>query len=122
MTHEIPIKDVIKTLKEIKDGQVLFYKKEALEIAIELLSTNKSEWISVSERLPEDGDYLVTIESIDGTLRINMRSFAKDLNKVDKFDFSKHKSGWYDYDTEYGYWEDTRVIAWMPLPEPYKAE
>lgn len=101
-------------------------RKEAIEIVEDLCikkfpSAEKiTKWIPVSERLPEDGDYLVTIKSIDGTLRIDMRSFAKDLNKVDKFDFPKHKCGWYDYDTEYGYWEDTKVIAWMPLLEPYK--
>ena len=85
--------------------------------------TEQTTWIPVSERLPEDGTYLVTLERFyGGEPRINMRSFAKDLNKVDDFDFLEHKSGWYDYDSEYGYWEDTSVIAWMPLPEPYKEE
>ena len=81
-------------------------------------------WIPVSERLPEDGTYLVTLERFyDGSEpRINMRSFAKDLNKVNKLYFPKHKCGWYDYDSEYGYWEDTGVIAWMPLPPCYKPQ
>lgn len=81
------------------------------------------KWIPVTERLPEDGTYLVTIERIVGTSTssVDMKSFAKDLNKVNKFNFPK-KCGWYDYDSEYGYWEETRVIAWMPLPKPYKAK
>jgi hypothetical protein len=84
----------------------------------------ESRWISVSERLPEEmGTYLVTLKRLSGELIIDMMSFAKDLHKVDEFDFpNKHKSGWYDYDSEYGYWECTTVIAWMPLPEPYKVE
>lgn len=82
-----------------------------------------SRWIPVSERLPEDGTYLVTLEIVySGEPITDIRSFAKDLNKVDEFDFSKHKCGWYDYESDYGYWEDTGVIAWMPLPKPYGAE
>ena len=80
------------------------------------------KWIPVSERLPEDGTYLVTVERIAGKPRIDIKSFAKDLNKVDEFDFPKQKWGWYDYDSEYGYWEDTKVIAWMPLPKPYEPQ
>ncbi len=90
---------------------------DACKGAIELLE--QTQWIPVSERLPEDGSYLVAIKSIVGEPRISIRSFAKDLNKVDEFDFPKHKCGWYGYDSEYGHWEDTDVIAWMPLPEPY---
>lgn len=79
------------------------------------------KWIPVSERLPEDGTYLVTVERVDGKPIIDMRSFAKDLNKVDEFDFPKHKSGWYDYYSD-RYWEDTGVLAWMPLPKPYEPQ
>ena len=82
------------------------------------------KWISVGDRLPEEGTYLVTVERMVGTPRVDIKSFAKDLYSVDEFDFynKKRKSGWYDYDSEYGYWEDEKVIAWMPLPEPYKEE
>ena len=80
------------------------------------------KWIPVSERLPKDGTYLVTLEGINGKPRIDMMSFAKDLYKVDEFDFPKHKCGWYNYDSEYGYWECTKVIAWMPLPKPYEPQ
>jgi len=79
-------------------------------------------WTPVSERLPEDGIYLVTVERIVGKSRVEIKSFAKDLNKVDEFDFPNHKCGWYDYDSEYGYWEDTNVIAWMPLPAPFEPQ
>ena len=80
------------------------------------------KWILCSERLPEDGTYLVTVERIVGKPRTDIKSFAKDLNKVDEFDFPKHKCGWYNYDSEYGYWEDTKVIAWQPLPKPYEPQ
>lgn len=60
-------------------------------------------WISVSERLPEkNGNYLVTVEANDGTASI-------------KFQMVDH------YGPEWLHEEKMRkVIAWMPLPEPYK--
>lgn len=77
-------------------------------------------WIPVKERLPEkegDCEYLVTSGS-----GLNILSFAKDLYKVDKYDFWDRKgvSGWFDYDSEFGYIETDGVIAWMPLPKEYK--
>ena len=54
-----------------------------------------SDWIPVSDRLPEeDGEYLVT--TINGDVDIYV------------FHIWGAKS--------------PKVIAWMPLPEPYKAE
>jgi hypothetical protein len=51
-------------------------------------------------------------------------SFAKDLHKVDEFDFKeeKGKSGFYMYDSEWGYSHFRNVTHWMPLPEPPKKE
>lgn len=80
-------------------------------------------WIPVSERLPEEeGDYLTTVKGRISTHH-EILSFAKNLYKVDKFDFcAKKRPGWYFLDHEYGYIEETDVIAWMPLPEIYNAE
>ena len=72
----------------------------ALEMAIKALE--QTRWIPVSERLPEEDDkeYLVTMYS----------------------------GGVYDVDTSYFWhldnglseWSMQGVIAWQPLPEPYK--
>lgn len=59
----------------------------------------KSEWIPVSERLPEWGERVLTIDN-DGDYEIN--------HIMD----DEYDEWFYDYD----------IIAWMPLPEPYKAE
>ena len=79
-------------------------------------------WIPCCERLPKkNGQYFVTTTSALGTPMIIIRSFAQKLSRVDPYDFMDAKGcGWYDYNSEFGYWQDTGVKAWMPLPEPYK--
>lgn len=67
----------------------------------------------------KNGKYLVTTK--DNSVRI--LNYATDLYKIDKYDFynDKGKSGWYGYDSEYGYYEWLdKPIAWAELPEPYK--
>ena len=59
----------------------------------------KSEWIPVSERLPGWGERVLTIDN-DGDYEIN--------HIMD----DEYDEWFYDYD----------IIAWMPLPEPYKTE
>lgn len=53
-------------------------------------------WISVSERLPEDGTYLICTDY--GYIATIM------------------------YDRSMGWLLDSNIIAWMPLPEPYSKD
>lgn len=94
------------------------------EMQVERVNAIPHEWIPVSENLPEDGTYLITRKNIINTPIVSICSFAKNLYLIDDFDFydKKGKSGWYDYDGEIGYCEVDGIIAWMPLPEPYKSE
>lgn len=114
------VMDCFKKWQPYMATRILDFEKELSTLPS--ASTEKTgRWIPVSERLPEDGIYLVTVERVAGVPRIETKSFAKDLNRVDDYDFPEHKCGWYEYDSEYGYWEDTDVIAWQSLPQPYKA-
>lgn len=78
-----------------------------------------SEWISVDDRMPDDGTYLA--HTANGT-HIKILDYAKDLHKIHKFDFKKGDSGFYGCDSEYGYYKLDDVTHWMPLPEPPKGE
>lgn len=62
--------------------------------------SKQEDWIPCSERLPEkDGYYQVTID-----LNCDIEKFIA----VSQF--------------QKGEWEAIGVIAWMPLPEPYKGD
>ncbi len=58
-------------------------------------------WIPVSERLPEEvGTYMTTVDYEKYGIAVGQRYYhGKGLG-----------------------WEDDCVIAWMPLPEPYRTE
>ena len=81
---------------------------------------DKEAWIPVKEKLPnKNGEYLVIIDS-PICRRILIASFAKDLEKVDKYAFQfrgKKRPGWYEYDCDWGYIEYDNVTHWLPLPE-----
>lgn len=78
-----------------------------------------NEWISVKEKLPKkNGKYLCCC----GNKYIRLLGFARSLYSVDRYTFAnEHRSGFYDYDSEYGYYEWSGVTHWMPLPELPKA-
>ena len=85
-----------------------------------------NEWISVKDRLPEkDGKYLVVEYSKTFKKQyLNVSSFAVDLHKIDKYDFyhEKDRSGFYGYSSEWGYFKESDITHWMPLPEPPQKE
>lgn len=70
--------------------------------------TPKARWIPVSEKLPEEGEPIL---------------FSTKTGRVYEgayFDLSDNRQ-WYAYKDENYAWNNV-VTAWMPLPQPYKAE
>lgn len=82
-------------------------------------------WIPVSERLPEDErECLVTLEKIYGTPEISM-GIANYLRFGNAGYWNENKYGyleWDKYSDGHGGTKMYKVIAWMPLPEPYKED
>lgn len=75
----------------------------------------QTEWVPVSERLPENaGVYIVTREFTDGFE-------CADLVDACYFDGTStwHNDNRINHSREY---VDKKIKAWMPLPQPYKAE
>ena len=106
MTNE----ETIKVLDDMKikipipnSAETQLKKNEALDMAINLLE--QIGWIPVSERLPEkDGFYLATC---DGKICGNDAPFSW----LAEFENGKWVADEDDYQC---------VLAWIPLPEPYK--
>ena len=84
-----------------------------------------SEWIPVNERLPEEsGEYLV--RPSDGVLE-DYSDFSEVM--IMPYDADCEAFGWWNevYDpVTLGYvdsnFDEYEVVAWMPLPEPYKEQ
>ena len=74
---------------------------------IKWLPSAQPHWIPCSERLPEE-ETDVLICNANGDIAISRGSYSTEAED----DFIWYTSGW-----RFG-----KVIAWMPLPEPYKEE
>lgn len=83
-----------------------------------LKSTN---WIPVSERLPEERDqFLAVFRELDTGYQLIPR-IAEFINRPD--DERATSDGWHIIDFFEGpkeYIKLLKCVAWMPLPEPYK--
>ena len=103
------LKEAIKRLKEVikevrSTIQPFLYDNEAKDYILKALE-QEPKWIPVSERLPEKNVWvLVTVVQGSGWYVETMRIDKYKGMFTDNIDY---------YDS---------VIAWMPLPKPYKAE
>ena len=127
MTNEEAIEILKGAIKKpnTKDG----YLGQALDMAIKALE--QTTWIPVSERLPED------LEAVNITwVNHEPEPYYHDIKDKNFVATGIHYRGqWYWYSTtcadylgEYGSNDIDKVddaieiVAWMPLPEPYKGE
>ena len=84
-------------------------KEDYTDVAIQALE--QTRWIPCSERLPkENGNYLAFYRTSDGTASLEFMMV----------DHCNAGGGWLH--EENGRKAYKKVIAWMPLPEPYNAE
>lgn len=97
---------------------------DELQEAIEQ-DEKENGWIPVSERLPEDEkECLVTLEKVYGTSE-TLFGIANYLKFGDAGYWNERKYGyleWDKYSDGHGGTKMYKVIAWKPLPEPYKGD
>lgn len=113
MTHDEMI-DVLKGLVFGTFDRTTAKEREALDMAISALSENKGEWMPANVPPKESGRYLTYI----------VNEYDEKLQYIMTADYIARPtpieglSPWY-VDDECA---SDNVVAWQPLPEPYKAE
>ena len=94
----------------LKRNEITLGEFERL-VDIEVIEPKHGEWIPCSERLPnENGDYLVTLEN--GVVKILGYSTTQRTTYPKGFYHIKDGFSWRQMQNP--------VVAWMPLPKPWK--
>lgn len=111
-----------KILEEIEErGNIQFssYSKPliAVEDILKIIRSNMDDkdndgWISVEERLPEDCEEIVLVQ-VSGKM-------AENIWFDNAFELATYVNGEGWILENYPECENPKVIAWQPLPEPYK--
>lgn len=123
------MQELKKILEEI-DGMIERYKENPrLEVVDICYGLNQAKriirkhlndgWISVDDKLPEDDvDVLITYADIDDEnyTDICITTYGYAYLGGNKLDFKGWRSPFEYFKTNY------KVIAWRPLPEPYRTE
>lgn len=108
MLNEWSKEEIIEYIRS-RDG----YTKNDMTSIIPTVTVTDApnEWIPCKERLPKSyGKYIVTIGNSVIGFRVHLLNYGESM-------FGKDNPCWFFYDSEYAV-DD--VIAWMPLPMPYK--
>lgn len=93
---------------------------ESRSVYRRLMEQGRQRWIPCSERLPEKGKDVLVTRHYDGSADGNKSCRYVEIADLGGCD---DEVAWHSYSDEYKmHPRNHRVIAWMPLPEPYKEE
>lgn len=87
------------------------------------MEPGRSEWIPCKDRLPEEGvDVLISYRYKEG--EGDTSHMYIDISSYGTVSFGGHKlEGIKEWGQPFAYFNSNyEVVAWMPLPEPYKEE
>lgn len=105
-THEMALDSIADEIRaKSKDDFIALCADESS-------SENPNKWIPVSERLPEDHENVL--------IYLSSNQIAIGLYNSHRISFMDKPIGW-GADAPHD-WSSNEVVAWMPLPQPYKAE
>lgn len=107
-----------RNFESVKYFQSLMFATERAESIIgDIIRSHMDEaenddWISAEERLPEDCEEIVLVQ-VSGKM-------AENIWFDNAFELATYVNGEGWILENYPEWENPKVIAWQPLPEPYK--
>lgn len=86
------------------------------QVIDDLPSTDpERKWIPVTEALPEEDEEVLVTVHFDGTKDVKPSTYVETASQI--------SGSWFSYSDD---WNASRnryhVIAWMPLPEPWRGE
>lgn len=105
--------------REVQDEDIASFNRD-IEWLRDIISKHMNDgWIPVQDKLPEDDvDVLITYADIDDEnyTDICITTYGYAYLGGNKLDFKEWRSPFEYFKTNY------KVIAWCPLPEPYRPE
>ena len=109
MTNELSVEDAIEVFKFMKRDVLEESKQDkVLDMAIKALE--QTRWIPCSERLPKENEYIGDV----------CKYYLVQDEYGDMHVAHLSNVGWIPMDSLKAIGDE--VIAWMPLPQPYKEE
>ena len=103
--------EIYENLDGLNSQSIRLKLKEVIE-ELKNYQSKENKWIPVSERLPEF-NIEVLVCNDDGKIHVALR-------EDDEF-VTEWRYKYYCYDSDiWDVEENGEIIAWMPLPEPYK--
>lgn len=103
---EHPCEDLKLIRKLISEKEIESLKLEILQLKSDLLKYKNNDWISVEDRLPENGQDVFAVNEIVSCQFVN----------------NEFLEGYYEYDTGYSYQEAVEVTHWKPILRASKKE
>ena len=123
--NKVEIKEWLKSLKDVigePQYHGLWNYEEVIDTAIKALSDmEEREWIPCSERLPVEHEWIGTKEF--GTTISDMVLITFDVHGtrfVKPMSLQNGELSRADKKTMDVFYKDWKMLAWMPLAEPYK--